>query len=358
VNAHRRHRSALATGTVIAFAAAVPAAQAEVLTFGSDLSASANIIEARQGDTAYWQTRFASGTSPLAPVDGQITSVKLKGIALADPKPGIVGGETMWHLQALREQSDGTFKILRSSQAFYVPTTGSPQQVSSYAPENFCVAKGDVLAFNTVGGWDGVVNQTGPYPGGTPLQIFSRSAGGSVSQFTGSDKTNNGDIMLAERVRGADQELLMQLTLGTAANAVFHCPGGQFNPYKVAAAAGGGTAPARPKAPQKVTIPKQRITVSRKGKLSIALFCQAGAAPCSGSVQLLSKHRRPKTLASRRYTITAKSTGKVSLTLSRSARRMFQRSGKRLAVRVVAETLPGGAARIASAAVTLGKRGV
>ena len=356
MNAHRRRRSALATGAVIALAAAAaPAAQAEVLSFGSDLSAPANLTEARQGDTAYWQTRFAAGTSPLAPADGQITSVKLKGIALADPKPGVVGGETMWHLQALRQQSDGTFKILRSSQAFYVPTTGSPQQVSSYEPENFCVAKGDVLAFNTVGGWDGIMNQTGPYPGGTPLQIFSRTAGGLVTQFTGSDQTNNGDTMRAEHARGADQELLMQLTVGTAADAVFHCPGGQFNPYKVAAAAA-ATATARPKAPQKATIPNQSITVSRKGKLSVALFCKAGPGPCSGSVQLLSKHRTPKMLARRRYTISAKSTGKVSLTLSSSARRMFQRSGKRLPVKIVAETLPGGAARIVSAAVTLRKR--
>jgi len=351
---HRRRRSALATGAVLAFAAAAPAAQADVLTFGSDLAGAANLTEARQGDTAYWQTRFAGGTSPLAPADGQITSVKLKGIALSDPKPGVVGGETMWHLQALRQQSDGTFKILRSSQAFYVPTTGSAQQVSSYAPENFCVAKGDVLAFNTVGGWDGVMNQTGPYPGGTPLQIFSRSAGGSVSQFSGSDQTNNGDSLRAEHGRGADQELLMGFTLGTASNAVFHCPGGQFNPYKVAAA--GGTAPPMPKAPQRATIPRQRVTVSRKGKLSIALFCKAGAAPCVGTVRLLSKHRQPKLLASRRYTIPAKSTGKVSLRLNSAARRMFQRSGKRLAVRIVAETLPGGAARTVSVAMTLGSR--
>lgn len=354
-------RSRLAAGAVLAFAATAgtPAAQADVLTFGSNLTAPANLIEARQADTAYWQTTFANGSSPVAPVGGQVTTVKLKGIALSAPLPGVPGGETMWHLQALHQQPDGTFKILRSSQAFFVPTLGDPQQVSTYHPENFCVAPGDVLAFNTVGGWDGIVNQTGPYPGGTPLQIFSRVPGGSVAQFTGADKTNNDDSVRADHTRGRDHELLMQLTVGTAADAVFHCPGGLFNPYKAVAATpvpGGVAAVPKPKPPQKATIPRQRITVSRKGKLSVALFCQPGAAPCAGSVRLLSKHRRPKKLASRRYTIAAKSTGKVSLTLSPSARKLFKRSG-RLPVNVVAETSPGGAERIARAAFTLRKRG-
>ena len=353
--AQHPRRSALATGAVIALAAAVaPAARADVLTFGSDLSAPANLTEARQADTAYWQAGFANGSSPLAPAAGQITSVRLKGTAKSAPKPGVSGGETMWHLQVLHQQADGTFKILRTSQAFFVPTTGDPQQITTYQPENLCVDKGDVVAFNTVGGWDGVADQSGPYPGGTPLQLFSRVPGGSVSQFTGADKTNNGDVLRADDTRGAGQELLMQLTEGTASDAVFHCPGGLFNPYKVATPV--ATRAPTPKAPQKVTIPRQRITVSRKGKLVVALFCQPGVTRCSGSVQLLSNHRTPKTLASQRYTIAAKSTGKVSLTLSPSARRMFKRSGQRLPVKVIAETAPGGAERIESAAVTLRNR--
>jgi hypothetical protein len=351
-------RSALAAGAVIAFAtAAAPAARADVSIFGSDLSAPANQTEARQADTAYWQAGFAGGASPLAPTAGQIKSVRLKGTARSAPKPGVSGGETMWHLQALHQQSDGTLKILRTSQAFSVPTTGDSQQISSYEPENFCVDKGDILAFNTVGGWDGVVDQSGPYPRGTPLQLFSRVPGGSVSQFTGADKTNNGDVVRADSARGADQELLMQLTVGTAGDAVFHCTGGLFNPYKVAPPGGTPVIKPKPKAPQKVTIPRQRITVSRRGKLVVALFCQPGVAQCSGSLQLLSNHSTPRRLASRRYTIAAKSTGKVSLTLSPSARRMFVSSGKRLAVKIVAETAPGGAERIVSAAMTLRRRG-
>ena len=164
-----------APAALIGLALSPAAGSAAQSTFGSDLTASANVAQARQADTAYWQTTFADGHSPVAPGNGQITSFRLKGIALSSPMPGVVGGETMFHLQALRAQPDGTFLILRTSQAFFVPPKGTdPQTVTTYEPINFCIETGEVLVFNTVGGWDGIVNQSGPYPGGTPLQIFSR----------------------------------------------------------------------------------------------------------------------------------------------------------------------------------------
>lgn len=352
---HRFRSYPLGATALIAFAIAAPAAHADVLTFGSNLSAPANIVEARQADTVYWQTQFAGGANPLAPAPGQITSVKLKGIALADPKPGIPGGETMWHLQALREQADGKFRILRSSQAFYVPTTGDPQQVTTYKPENFCVDKGDVVAFNTVGGWDGIVTADGPYPHGTPLQIFSRVAGGSVSQFMGADKTNNGDILTADHTRGAGQELLMQMTIGTAADAVFHCPGGLYNPYRP----GGATSTAGPAAAriQKVTVPaKQKVTVSKKGKLTVSLFCLPGASNCVGTLRVLKARGKPVALGVRRFDIGAKQPGRATIVLNKTGRRLFKRGKGRLAVRIVAQTRPGGAERTSSLAVTLRKR--
>src|ERR1044072_1023553 len=94
-------------------------------TFGSDLTAPANIAQAPQADTAFWQTSFADARNPMSPATGQIISFKIKGIALANPVPGIPGGETMFHPQALRPRPDGTFLILRSSQAFFVPLMGT-----------------------------------------------------------------------------------------------------------------------------------------------------------------------------------------------------------------------------------------
>ena len=66
------------------------------------------------------------------------------------------------------------FKLHPRSDAFDLPTKGSdPQAITTFKPTNFCIDTGDVLVFNTVGGWDGVMNMSGPYPMGTPLQIFS-----------------------------------------------------------------------------------------------------------------------------------------------------------------------------------------
>src|ERR1044072_5491826 len=112
-------------------------------TFRPDLTPPANISQARQADTAYWQTAFADARNPTSPATGQITSFKLKGIALANPVPGIPGGETMFHLQALRPRPDGTFLILRSSQAFFLPPKGTdPQTITSAAAETFVIVWG------------------------------------------------------------------------------------------------------------------------------------------------------------------------------------------------------------------------
>ena len=91
---------------------------------------------------------------------------------------------------------------------------------------NFCVDAGDVLAFNTAGGWDGIVAGGGPFPNGTPLQIFSSVPGAVVSEFSGHNATGNGAILTPNTAPGQGHELLMQLTLGTGSNATALCPGG------------------------------------------------------------------------------------------------------------------------------------
>jgi hypothetical protein len=223
----RRGTSSLAAATAL-LALAPSSGGAAVMTFGSKLTAAANVTEARQADTVYWQTAFADHRSPHSPATGQIKSIKIKGIAISNWKPGSPpGGETMFHLQALRKRPGGSYKILRTSQAFFLPGKGAnPQKITTYRPTNFCIAKGDTLAFNTVGGWDGIVNQTGPYPMGTPLAIFSKVPGATVSEYTRAGATNNGAIIKGSTSRGTGHELLMQATVGTKANATGLCPGG------------------------------------------------------------------------------------------------------------------------------------
>ena len=346
--------AAAASTTLLALAPAT--GHAELIPFGSDLTAPANITHARQADTAYWQTKLADGRSPLAPASGQIRSFKVKGIALSNPVAGVSGGETMFHLQALRARSDGSFEILRSSHAFFLPEKGTdPQTITRFVPKDFCIDKGDVLVFNTVGGWDGIVNMSGPYPMGTPLQIFSRVEGAVVSEFTAADKTNNGDIVTPGTSATQNNELLMQVTVGTGVDAVTHCPGG-----RISSSGNIVPLPTGPAAPriQKATLPaSQRVTVSKKGKLGVSLFCLPGSSRCIGRVRIMSRGAKPKALGSARFAIDAKKTGRATIFLSKTGRRLLAAGSGRLRVRIVAETNPGGASRRSTLATTLRRRG-
>jgi len=214
-----------AATAALAFAVMPATGTAALRSFGSTLTAPANVTEARQADTAYWQTTLPGGASPRSPATGQIKSFKVKGIAKSSWKTGMVGGERMFHLQSLRKRSNGTYKILVTSQAFFLPGNGTnPQKVTTFRPINFCIKKGDSLVLNTVGGWSGT--STGPYAMGTPLQIFSNVPGASVAEYTKADGTNNGDTIRANAGPGKNHELLMRLTVGTAQNATGLCPGG------------------------------------------------------------------------------------------------------------------------------------
>ena len=139
---------------------------------------------------------------------------------------GSPGGERIFHLQALRPRGDGTFQVLRSSQAFLLPPKATdPQTITTYAPENFCIAAGDVLVFNTVGGWDGIVTGTGPFPTARRCRSSRASRRGRVGVL-GAQRDGQRRRPQAEHAPGQGHELLMQLTLGTGPNATALCPGG------------------------------------------------------------------------------------------------------------------------------------
>jgi hypothetical protein len=350
-------RSGIAAGLVV-LAVCAPSSEAALQTFGSDLALDATIAEARPSDTAYWQTTAAGGsTAGVAPAAGSIRSFKLKGIAESRPQAGKPGGETLFHLQALRALSDSAYRVLITSQGFDVPHTGVDQQISTYEPVNFCVAKGDVLAFNTVGGWDGT--SAGPYASGTPLKIFARAPGSLVSQFNGANRTNNGDILKPDRVRGQGQELLMQLTLATGDDAAGPCR--TTTPAGPAPGTGGGTGGGQPTAPtpQRTKITSRRVTVTRNGGLSVALFCSAAGSggSCAGTVRVLSREPTPRVLAARDYTIGAGKTRKAALRLSSAGRKLFAQGNRRLRVRIQTVTNPGGAARTVTKSFILRQRG-
>ena len=356
----RARTAALALG--LGLLAAPASASAGMQTFGSDLGAAATLAEARPSDTAFWQTIAAGGSSvAVAPEAGSISSFRIKGIALSrPPAPGGFGGEPDFHLQAIRAIPSGPvetwkFRVMLTSQGFKLPQIGAdPQTITTYEPINLCVAKGDVLAFNTTGGWDGTAN--GPYASGTPLQIFAPAPGALVSQFNGPDATNNGDILTPDHVRGKDEELLMQLTLATGGDAAGPC-----QPASTTPPSPGTTPAATPKpnvvVPQQTRITSSRVTVTRAGSLTVALYCSgSGIGPCSGTVRVRTRGAKPMRLASRSYSIGDRRTAKVVLRLTAAGRRRFAKAGRRLSVVVQTVTKPGGSAGTVTKAFTLRRR--
>ncbi len=217
----RRAAGLLAAG---ALGALLPvSAHAGYRNLGSDLTLPADVTEARQADTAYWPTRLHGRGGTRVPVNGQVLEVRIKGIARSSPRRGVPGGETMFHVQALQPLRRGRMKVRLTSQAFFLPTTGDPQQITTFRPANLCVRARQRVAFNTVGGWDGIPDGSGPYPQGTPLQIFGASPRAQVAEYTRADGTNNGDVLRGRRRGG--RELLMQVKLATGRDRSYECGG-------------------------------------------------------------------------------------------------------------------------------------
>lgn len=361
-NHARPRRSAAATIVAAGLGLALPAtANADYQTFGSDLSATADHVEKQGADTAYWQTAFSDGRVATVPVEGQIKEVRLKGFAHSDREDGAAdgqGGERMWHLQALTPEG-GTVRARISSQAFDVPARSAANQntITTYRPENFCVKPGEHIAFNNIGGFHPTA-----FPQGTPMQVFASAPGASISRFTADNGTNNGMLFSPRAGHPHDSngriggvELLMQMTIATGNDRSYECGGP--NTYRPAdpPRIPRPPAPPRPAPIQKTTIPKfQRVNVSKAGVAGMALFCQPGAAACNGAVTI---YAGSTVIGTQPYAIGAKSTGKLQVRLTRAGHRLFLKRKRKLPVRIVAVTQPGGAAYTSNYRVTLRKVG-
>ncbi|HEV3228802.1 MAG TPA: hypothetical protein VGY97_04950 [Solirubrobacteraceae bacterium] len=270
------------------------AGQAAIITFGSSLAAPATQAEAHGADAAFWPIAMAGGQTFQAPASGQILTIRFKGIALANPgKPPL----TQVHFQALRPQSNGSVQVITTTGPFNVPASGDPNQVSTFQPVNFCVAQGDYVDFNDEGGFDPTY-----YPNGVPFQIFGKVPGSVTDFFTQNAGTLNGATFSAQPPGGGtlrDEELLLQVDLGTGTDATPLCPGGGSSgspptgssgstPPSMSAPAGGGfTSNFGTNAPS-VLVPSQTDKVSRStGAVSVSLLCHS-PSPCMGGGSLYS----------------------------------------------------------------------
>src|SRR5436190_3099120 len=148
---------------------ALPAtASAEVINFGSDLTAPATVAEAHGADTAFWGLSV-KGMPDSTPASGQITEIRLKGTAVPSPAAGAPAPLNEVHIQVVHPQPDGSVTVSLSTDPFYVPIGGDPNKISEYHAAGYlCVKKGDYVDFNDEGGF------VFPYyPNGVPFPVFS-----------------------------------------------------------------------------------------------------------------------------------------------------------------------------------------
>src|SRR5437870_12760624 len=99
---------------MVAFAVLPAAGHAAVITVGSDLRKAATLSESHGADAAFWNVQGAALGSAL-PADGQITQLRLKGIAVPSNRPGAPRPRTEFHFQVLHPNGDGSVSVALST---------------------------------------------------------------------------------------------------------------------------------------------------------------------------------------------------------------------------------------------------
>ncbi len=357
----QRLRLMAALSLLAAFAGLITAAagaSAATMTFGSPLAVPATKSTANDlnysgsnvalpgstfhiahdgADTALWNVRLP-GSDPSAPASGQVLSVSLEGCAQSNgPAP-----LTQIHFQDLKPQSDGAVQVNVTSQSFEIPVCGqgaSGSTITTYQPTNFCVTGGDYVDFNDEGGF--VPNPTGPppYPAGVPYMVIGSAPGADMDSFIRNGGVNNGATFSPGETSYHDgfaansgEELMLQATLATGAEASPLCPGGTK-----------GVSDRKPPRPHPVfavvTLPYPQLDgVNSHGIVEVAAFCHS-ATLCDGALTLRSHlHNSPGSdsvwLGQATFSLLPHRTGKVSVHLSSVAQRLVRKTRGRLEVEV------------------------
>lgn len=228
-------------------------------------------------DTAIWNVAQATGHARV-PATGQALTVSLKGCAQAAPNgpPPL----TQIHFQDLSPLSGGGAKVNISSQGFNIPICGQggagTSTVSTYAPINLCVSAGDYVAFNDDGGYVEDV-----YRSGVPYQVLGAVHGSRADSFLANNGTGNGAVLSPFVTAANDgfasnqgEELLLQVKLGTGADATYSCPGGRRGAPPVLAPVG---------------IRAQTDGLNHERVVAVAIYCRV-TPECKGVATLSTGH--------------------------------------------------------------------
>ena len=326
--------------TAFVLAVGVPAARAGTVTYGSDLTAPATIVEAHQADAAFWPSS-ARGQAIGAPEAGQVTTLRLKGTVLQERGAHTPLNEI--HFQHLIPHADGSVTESQTTAPMDVPYSGDPNQITEYAPENLCVGQGDVIDFNDEGGW--AYNGTGNapdydhYKAGAPFQVFGAVPTSSTAWFSKDGATFGGMTWSPTAPLGGvktGQELLLQVVLatgndiGTACRNFLHLPPATTSPSPPTSAA----TPSTPAASVRIMkIRAQTNHVSRKRAVGPMIYCPGKGPACTGTGTL---RYRGKVIASGRLRGAGPKTLRVPMKLSAKAYRLLRkRHTLRVSFRVV-----------------------
>jgi hypothetical protein len=224
-------------------------------------------------DTAIWNTAIAGGQAAM-PEAGQADKILLEGCA--QQAQGGPAPLTQIHFQSLSPQPGGALKVELTSQSYELPVCGqhgaSGSTVSSYEPVNLCVSRGGYVGFNDEGGF-----VEGYYRSGVPYEILGSARGSALASFLKGGGTNDGAVFSPLETSAMEgfasvqnEELMMQVQLGTGPDARYVCQG--------------GTKDAPPVLPV-IRVSPQTDGINRARIVEIAVYCRP-ASGCDGTATL------------------------------------------------------------------------
>lgn len=294
-----RSRATLAALAACGALLALPAAgHAKVQVIGSDLSKPANLTRSYGADSAFWQTAIdGDPTRGVVPVDGQVTIVNLKGTG---PPGGSASPNNQFHFQVLHPVGGGAVRVDLSSEAYYMPAAGSPNDIKSFKPVNLCVHKGDYVDFNDVGG------------GGVPWTVFNRDPDSMTEWYSKDNGTKNGAVF--SPLEHQQEELLLQAAVASGPDATDICPGGYMQHVFQGADVKDG---------------QQAVLRTRVRYTKVRTFCPGPTyGYCIGDLTLEAVlGGRNTVIGSQSFKITPTTTPSVQVSIAKSTVKQLQKAG-------------------------------
>jgi hypothetical protein len=263
---------ALVVATLVLAGMTATRASADTQTFGSNLS-SAPTLDTANGDysntgalnpteraigpyphsasdTSIWNV---TGPGTLAsPAGGQVLDIQLEGCAREDttaPEQTSQGVAVNSLVFQTLSGSGGSYTVGVDSaddsngNPFTLPFCSSSRDVTSgavntstvttFQPIHMCISAGSFVDFHDIGGFvPRAADGTGPwYPEGVPFEVLATQQGSSMDSLVGGDAPPGAVYASSDPGWATEnnEELQMQVVLGTGGDAYGLCPGGTAN---------------------------------------------------------------------------------------------------------------------------------